>query len=95
MEPCIRCGMCCIVSPCDYSGIDGGICPYLVVHEDLTTSCTNKEALNMFVVHGNGCFFQSKAGRPAYKLYMEVYNVTEIKKEIRRKSYVKVHEGMR
>jgi hypothetical protein len=38
---CLRCGSCCIMGCCD-EGVENpvtGVCKYLVINDDLTTSC--------------------------------------------------------
>lgn len=84
-KPCIRCGMCCIVAPCCFSGVeDGGDCPYLVINNDDTTTCTNKYAITAFVDHGVGCPLQAN-NCELYNLYLEEYNISETKQRIKRK----------
>ena len=63
MGECTRCGLCCIVHPCyAFSGYEESgdnpdfDCPYLIVHEDMTTSCMNEEAKAAFI--GSGCMLE-------------------------------------
>lgn len=80
---CVRCGMCCIVTPCTFSGVDDGEdCSYLEVNADLTTTCHNEQAVETFVDNGIGCLFQSPAAKEMYDLHMEMYDVTKRKLEL-------------
>jgi hypothetical protein len=81
---CIRCGMCCIVAPCGFSGIDSGDCSYLTVNDDNTTTCHNKNAKKTFVDNGIGCIFQKPEAHEMYEIHMDEYRVNEHKKELRR-----------
>ena len=82
--PCVRCGMCCIVSPCTFSGVeDNEECPYLTVNEDDTTNCSNEDAIDTFVTNGIGCIFQRPEADVIYDLQMEVSNVVERKQMIK------------
>ena len=85
--PCIRCGLCCIIVPCAFSGCDEdpsleNECPNLEVHEDLTTSCHDKDAVSAFVEDGIGCIFQTKAGQEVFKFHHDSYCITEKKEEL-------------
>jgi len=65
---CKRCGTCCVVNPCKFSGIDRNnfqagrdICPHLTIHEDITTSCERMEEVDEWYTQGSGygmCDFQ-------------------------------------
>jgi hypothetical protein len=81
--PCIRCGMCCIVTPCTFSGVDAN-CPYLSVNADNTTTCHNEKAKKAFVDNGIGCMFQDPDFRKVYELHMDEYQVNKRKEELRR-----------
>ena len=54
-KPCYRCGMCCYVGSCMSGNSDGlwGRCTHLKVEDDLSTSCTNSEAMREMM--GLGC----------------------------------------
>lgn len=81
---CIRCGMCCIVSPCSFSGVDSGNCPYLSVNTDNTTTCHNENAKEAFVDRGIGCMFQDPDFYEMYQIHMDEYQVDKHKEELRR-----------
>jgi len=81
---CIRCGMCCIISPCTFSEVDDGdACPYLTINEDDTTTCSNEDAIDTFVTHGIGCLFQCENAAELYDLQLELSNVTDRKQMLK------------
>ena len=81
--PCIRCGMCCVISPCTFSGVeDNEDCPYLTINEDDTTTCGNEDAVAAFVGQ-NGCLFQRPEAATLYDLQMELSNVEERKRQLK------------
>jgi len=81
--PCVRCGMCCIISPCTFSEMDDGdACPYLTINEDDTTTCNNEDAVAAYAGQ-NGCLFQSPNAAEIYDLQLELSNVTERKQMIK------------
>ena len=71
-RPCYRCGMCCYVAPCQHGNSDGlwGRCTFLEVNDDLTTSCTNDDAMRK--MQGLGCYIFSSAH--VGKLYKDEYS---------------------
>ena len=78
-KPCYRCGMCCYVGSCTRGNSAGlwGRCSYLKVNDDLTTSCTNSEAMREMV--GLGCLLLNNAH--IRKLHEDMYseNLLEFK----------------
>lgn len=83
-HPCVRCGMCCIVTPCTFSGVeDNEDCPYLTVNDDFTTTCHNQLATKTFVDNGIGCIFQNPEAKEILDLHIEMYNVTERKQQLK------------
>jgi len=73
---CIRCGMCCIITCC--YDMDQELCPYLIVHKDLTTSCSNIPRRNKYI--GTGCIL--RVHEEVYNTCMEYYQITARKQEI-------------
>lgn len=83
-EPCIRCAMCCFVAPCAFSGVDedeGGECPYLVVNEDDTTTCTNEAAKTQYV--GKGCIFMRPEAEEIYDIHLKDYDIRRRRHDLR------------
>ena len=79
---CIRCGMCCIVTPCYFSKVNNdGVCIYLSVNKDDTTTCFNRNARIEY--SGSGCVFMTPAGKELYNEHMEFYSINERKQEIK------------
>lgn len=84
--PCIRCGMCCVISPCTFSEVDDGEdCPFLTINEDDTTTCDNEDAIAAFVEDGMGCLFQRPEASVLYDLQMELYDINELKRILKEK----------
>ncbi len=84
-DTCIRCGMCCLVSPCTYSGVEeryGGNCSYLTVNDNNTTTCHNKDANEAFI--GSGCLFQRQYAAGVYKAHISEYAIKERKQTLKR-----------
>jgi len=89
--PCVRCGMCCIIDACAFSDEDGS-CSYLIVNDDLTTTCNNQDAVTAYVDNGIGCYFQSPDAKEVYDLHMEIYNVTKRKQELKEAQHARIHQ---
>jgi len=79
---CIQCGMCCLVAPCDFSGVEDDDCPYLTINDDNTTTCNNEDAKEMYI--GSGCHWQTPSWESIYSWYMEDYQIDERKQTLRR-----------
>jgi len=85
---CIRCGMCCIVAPCDFSEMDGeGDCLHLSVSDDNTTTCHSDGAKKAFVENGSGCLFQSTWMAEMYEIHMSEHRVNGRKEELKRRCH--------
>lgn len=66
---CIRCGVCCLVAPCNANGWDEtGLCSYLIIHKEGYTSCKYiEEKGNTF---SKGCSLRRKTNlKGVYKSY--------------------------
>jgi len=83
---CIRCGMCCIAAPCVFSEPSENFhCIYFTVNEDDTTTCENMFAKKLFVDSGIGCLFQRPEAKEVYDLHIEIYNVNQVKRKLKRR----------
>ena len=66
---CIRCGVCCIIAPCDTGerSDEAGICSDLTIHREGYTSCKYIEKNGN--VFGGGCFI--RRSKEIYKYYKD------------------------
>ena len=83
---CIRCGLCCIAGCC-WAGEEDefGICKFLLVNQDLTTTCTKirDDTVVRGSLIGTGCFV--RRSQTIVDGYLEVYDIDTIKTEILKK----------
>jgi hypothetical protein len=78
-NPCIQCGMCCMVAPCPF-GEDAdcgptGECGYLTVDSNGDAICNCSGALDWYV--GSGCMFQAPGAEGVYLLHLNEYSIEE------------------
>ncbi len=70
MIECIRCGVCCIMAPCELNADSSGGCSCLTIHKEGYTSCSYiEENGNVF---GGGCFLRRSEFSEMYKFHKEL-----------------------
>lgn len=78
LPKCIRCGLCCIAAPC--SPNERGVCEYLSINDDLTTTCMSKTAVENLV--GIGCVIRGPRSSYAYEKQCETFSLVSTKQAL-------------